>query len=190
MVLAEAALAGIVLGLLLGGRIAGLARLQIRRIGLAYAAIALQVVAFPSGKLPWSTPETAARALWVGSYALLLWFVASNWSIRGVPLVTAGLLSNLVAVLGNGGLMPANPAAIRAAGLAYRLNNNSVTLDHPHLAWLTDRWPVPAWIPLGTVYSVGDVIIAAGTMLVVCLAMRSARRSLPALLLPAPPAGE
>ena len=38
----------------------------------------------------------------------------------------------------------------------------TAVLPSPHLAWLVDRWAAPAWIPWGNVFSVGDVLIAAG----------------------------
>ena len=171
MVLAESVFLGIALGLLCGGRLGALGRLPIRRLWLVYAAVLLQVVAFPSGRLPWSTPDGVARVLWVASYALLLAFVSANIRIRGVPVIAAGLLCNLAAILANAGHMPAEPAAVRAAGLAYRLHNNSITTAHAHLGWLVDRWAVPSWILLGNVFSIGDVLIAAGTAAAVWLAM-------------------
>jgi Family of unknown function (DUF5317) len=177
MVLAEAAIAGILLGLLSGGHLGALGELRIRRVELVYAAVLLQVGAFPSGILPWSTPDRIARGLWLASFALLIAFTAVNRSVRGVAVVFVGLASNLAAVLANGGLMPASPHAIRAAGMTYRLQNNSISIVHPHLAWLTDRWAVPEWIPWGNVFSVGDVLIAAGIIATVVLAMHGRARS-------------
>ena len=176
MVLAEAAIAGILLGLLSGGRLGALGELGIRRVELVYGAIVLQIVAFPSGVFPWSMPDGIARGLWLVSFALLIGFAAVNRSVRGVALVFAGLASNLAAVAANGGLMPASPHAIRTAGLTYRLHNNSISNVSPHLAWLTDRWAVPAWIPWGNVYSVGDVLIAAGIAATIVLAMHGRGR--------------
>jgi hypothetical protein len=144
-----------------------------RRIELAYAALGLQIAAFPSGRLPWSTPDSAARALWLCSYALLLAFVVTNRSLRGIPVVATGMACNLVAILANGGLMPARPAAVRAAGLVYKLQNNSVTTGRARVGWLIDRWAAPHWLPLGNVYSVGDILIAAGTIAAIVLAMRA-----------------
>ena len=51
----------LVLGKLLGGRLSALADTPIRGKGLAFAAIGLQLVAFPSGLLPWSTPSAVAQ---------------------------------------------------------------------------------------------------------------------------------
>ncbi len=183
MVLAQAALAGLLLGLLTRGRLRALADLQLGRVGLVYAAFVVQLAAFPSGMLPWTTPDIAARVLWLLSYALLIGFAASNRSVRGVAVVTLGLASNLAAIAANRGLMPANPAAVSDAGRAYSQHNNSFEAAAPNLAWLTDRWAVPSWIPLGNVFSIGDVLIAVGIAMTVVLAMhgrsRSARRRSP-----------
>jgi hypothetical protein len=68
--------------------------------------------------------------------------------------------------------MPARESALRAAGVLYRgVHNNSAVASRPHLPWLIDRWPVPTWIPMGNVYSVGDVLIAAGAVVLVCAGM-------------------
>jgi hypothetical protein len=176
MVLAEAAIAGILLGFLSGGRLGALGELRIRRVELVYAAILLQIAAFPSGILPWSTPDRIARGLWLVSFALLIGFAVANRAVRGVALVFTGLACNLAAVVANGGLMPASPHAIRAAGLTYRLHNNSLSTVDPHLAWLTDRWAVPEWIPLGNVFSIGDVLIAAGIIATIVIAMHGRAR--------------
>jgi hypothetical protein len=87
--------------------------------------------------------------------------------------VSVGLLCNLIAVVANGGLMPVRPTALRDAGLTYHLKNNSISAAHPHLGWLTDRWAAPDWLPFANVFSIGDVLIAAGTIVIICLAMRS-----------------
>jgi Family of unknown function (DUF5317) len=176
MVLAEAAVVGVLLGLISGGSLGALGELGIRRIELAYAAILMQIGAFPSGVFPWSTPDGVARGLWLVSFALLIGFAAANRALPGVALVFAGLASNLAAVVANGGLMPASPHAAQAAGMTHRLHNNSIATVHPHLAWLTDRWAVPEWIPWGNVFSIGDILIAAGIAATIVLAMHARPR--------------
>jgi hypothetical protein len=179
MVLLDAALLGVVLGLLLGGRLGRLAELELRSLRLAYAAVALQLIAFPEGVLPWTTPTTLARVVWLLSYACLILFLIRNVRVAGSPIIFAGLLCNLTAIIANGGLMPVIGGALRAAGRSYRVHNNSISLVHPRLAELVDRWAVPHWIPLGNVFSVGDVLIAAGTTLAVALALQPRRIRLP-----------
>jgi hypothetical protein len=172
MVFLDVALVGLVAGQLLGGRLSNLADTQLRGKTLAFAAIALQLAAFPSELLPWSTPTGLAKVLWLASYALLIWLLVLNRRLAGAALIGAGLACNLVAILANGGLMPVRRSALEASGGSYHLHNNSIELGRPHLALLIDRWAAPRWIPLANVFSVGDVLIALGTLLAVILAMR------------------
>jgi hypothetical protein len=181
MVLGLAVLVGLALGRLLGGRASALASIPIRAPWLFYAAVGVQIVGYPSGILPWSIADSLATGLWLLSYALLIAAVAANVRLPGAAVVGLGMLSNLAAVLSNGGHMPARASALRAAGVLYRgVHNNSAIASHPNLPWLIDRWPVPAFIPLGNVYSVGDVLIAVGVVALVCAGMgvRLRRREL------------
>jgi hypothetical protein len=165
MALALPLLAALALSLLLGGRWSRLADLSLRWVPLMYAAIALQLVAFPVAVLPWRTPDRAAVILWLSSYGLFAISAARNLTVPGVPLVAAGMLSNLAAILSNGGHMPALPAALRDAGLHFEQSRNSALMATPHLPWLVDRWAAPDWVPFGNVFSVGDVFIALGGFL-------------------------
>jgi hypothetical protein len=171
MALAFPVAAALLVGLALGGRAEGLARLCFRAPWLFFAALALQVVAFPFGFLPWRTDGPAASVLWLVSYGLLAVAAALNLRIRGVPLVAAGMSLNLATILANGGTMPVLPEAMRAAGDDYETLANSAADTEPHLSWLVDRWAAPEWVPFANVFSVGDVVIAAGAAVLVLAAM-------------------
>jgi len=172
MVLALAVGLGVILGCVLGGRLSALATMPIRAPWLFYVAIGLQVAGYPSGVLPWSIGNSLATGLWLVSYAVLIAAATVNLRLPGAAVVGLGMFCNLAAVISNGGHMPALRSALRAAGVRYHgVHNNSALAVHPHLDWLIDRWPVPAWIPMGNVYSVGDVLIAAGAVVLVCAGM-------------------
>jgi len=175
MVFVDVVLVALLAGKLLGGKLATLADTPIRGMRLAFAAIALQVAAFPSDVLPWGMPSSAARILWLVSYALLIAMLLRNTWLVGIRVLVVGLLSNLVAIIANGGLMPVRPAALAATHHAYSVHNNSIKIARPHLAALVDRWAVPHWVPLGNVYSVGDMLIAIGVFLAIVAAMRAPR---------------
>ena len=172
MVLALALLVAVAVGIALGGRLDALAELRLSGSWLIIAAISLQIVAFPSGALPWHTGDTLAMYLWIGSYALLVAATVLNWQIPGMLVVAAGMGMNLAAILANGGHMPALPTAAAHAGLATGIDNNSQTLVDPHLALLVDRWAAPDWVPFANVYSVGDVLLALGAFALVLPAMK------------------
>jgi hypothetical protein len=171
MALALPVFGALALGLALGGRLGNLAQLRLRATWLFFLAITLQVVAFPFGFLPWSTDGTVATGLWLASYALLIVAAVVNARITGVPIVAAGMFLNLVAILANRGTMPVRPDAMNAAGDDYGTNANSTAMVDPHVGWLVDRWAAPDWIPLANVFSLGDVVIAAGAVVIVLSAM-------------------
>ena len=52
------------------------------------------------------------------------------------------------------------------------MHNNSIQIVAPHISWLVDRWGAPAWVPLANVFSVGDVLIAAGLAIAVIVGSR------------------
>jgi hypothetical protein len=171
MALALPVVVAVALGLALGGRLATLAQIELRAPWLFLAAIGLQLVAFPLPFFPWTTGETAASVLWVCSYALLVVGAALNARIAGVPIVAFGMLLNLVAILANGGTMPVRYEAMYDAGRVYVAHANSTAMTEPSLPWLVDRWAAPEWIPFANVFSVGDVLIAVGAVVIVVAGM-------------------
>ena len=171
MSLALPVFVGVALGLALGGRLERLATLELRAPWLFFAAIGLQLIAFPLALFPWRTEETLASALWVVSYGLLVVAAALNLRITGVPIVAAGMALNLIAIVANGGTMPVRPSAMHDAGRVAVTQANSTALESPRFPWLIDRWAAPDWIPLANVFSVGDVVIAAGAVVIVLAAM-------------------
>ncbi|HWB55628.1 MAG TPA: DUF5317 domain-containing protein [Gaiellaceae bacterium] len=154
----------------LGGRPGRLAGLRLRGLWLFFLAIGIQVVAFPFAFLPWTTGDGAARTLWLVSYGCLLAAAALNRHLLGAQVVALGMALNLAAILANGGRMPATPDAMQAAGLDFVVKHNSVAAPDPALPWLVDRFAAPDWVPLATVFSLGDVVIALGSVLLVLAA--------------------
>jgi Family of unknown function (DUF5317) len=169
--LALPVLVAVALGLVLGGRLGNLARIELRSTWLFFAAIGLQLVAFPLAVAPWRTPETLASVLWVASYGLLVVAAVRNRRLTGVPIVAAGMALNLAAILANRGTMPVRLAAMHEAGRSDAVQANSTALSDPSLPWLVDRWAAPDWVPLANVFSVGDVVIALGAVVIVLAGM-------------------
>ncbi len=165
---------GLVVGLLLGGRLSGLGDIRFRWAGLAVVGFAAQVLLF-------SEPVTArvgdlGPPLYVGSTALVFVAVLRNLAIRGMPLVAAGAGANLAAILANGGYMPASPSAAAEMGRgAAETYSNTAIIEAPALALLTDIIPLPQWLPFANIVSVGDILIAIGVAVVIAAAMRAAR---------------
>jgi hypothetical protein len=83
-----------------------------------------------------------------------------------MPLIALGAACNLLAIAANGGVMPASPTALAAAGLPMDTPGfqNSTALADPRLGFLGDVFFIPASWPLSNVFSVGDVLIALGIL--------------------------
>jgi hypothetical protein len=170
---------GLVLGTLLGGTTERLSAVRFRWAPLAIAALLVQVVLFT----PFGDQLTGGfgPAIYVISTAAVFVAVLRNLRLAGMPVVGVGALCNLVAIAANGGAMPADPGALATAGLdGPGAHTNSVVLADPALRPLTDIFAVPAWVPLANVFSVGDVLIGIGIVLVIVAAMRRSNEPTPA----------
>ncbi len=181
MILLYAIPLAIVIGLVAGGRVDGLADLRFRWTGVAIAGLLAQVVLFalpPSDLL-----ASVGPALYVLSTAAVLVAVLANLRLPGVPIVALGAAINLVAVVANGGYMPTTATALAAAGRSTdsATFSNSTLASTPVLAPLTDVYAVPAGIPFANVFSIGDVLIGVGILVAIVVAMR---RQQPAAQLP------
>jgi hypothetical protein len=149
---------------LAGGRLGALADVRFRMPGLALAAIAAQIVVIsilPRGA-GWG--HDAAH---LASYGLIAGFLWVNRSLPFLWLAAIGGGLNLVAIAANGGVMPADPDALAAAGVDQQAGDfaNSTALAHPHLSFLGDVFAVPSSWPVSNVFSVGDVILVVAALL-------------------------
>jgi Family of unknown function (DUF5317) len=72
--------------------------------------------------------------------------------------------------------MPAGRGALEALNrhVADEYSNSAV-VPHPNLELLTDIFALPSWVPFANIFSLGDVILGAGVVLVIVAAMRRSR---------------
>lgn len=164
---------GILAGWLLGGRLGGLATIQLRWAWLAIAGLLIQGLLFTDAG--GAALGSWVPAVYVASNLLVLTAVVRNVSIPGVWLIVAGAACNLAAIIANGGRMPADPAALATAGFQISGVTNSVVLADPALRPLTDIFAIPAGVPMANVFSVGDILIGVGVAVTIALAMRRGR---------------
>ena len=164
--------AGILVGLLLGGRLQGLSTLQFRWAPVFLLGLAVQLVLFSDAVTAWI--GEAGVPIYVGSTLAVAAVIAANLRIRGMAIVLAGAACNLAAILANGGYMPTSTAALAALGHTFPggYSNSSYDPD-PALPWLTDIFAMPAWLPAANVFSIGDVLIGLGVVVVMASAMRA-----------------
>jgi hypothetical protein len=148
-----------------GGSLANVAGLKLGRRWAIGLALALQVLII--SVIPKEVDGWRGQGLELISYGLAAAFVVSNRRIPWLWLVALGGLSNLAAIGANAGVMPASEVALRAAGRVRHAGQflNSTSLPKPHLEFLGDIFSVPRTWPLANVFSVGDVLLAVGALL-------------------------
>lgn len=157
-------LIGLLVGLALGGRLSGLAEARIRWFPAIAAAMGVQLLLFGPLASLIEPGDLLAVAAFLGSSALGLAAAAMNIRQPGLALLTGGALLNLAAILANGGVMPASAEALAVLGWNgdHTDFSNSAHVAAPALAGLTDVFALPRWLPFANVFSLGDILIAAG----------------------------
>jgi hypothetical protein len=155
---------------LTGGSLARLADVRLRGLWIPLVALAVQVVITvlaPTGSM------VLHRGLHIATYVMIGLFLWANRRLPGIRLLALGAGANAAAIIANLGVMPATRAAERLAGLTLRAGfDNSAPVAHAHLTWLGDIIPWPG--PLPNVLSVGDLLIFAGTLVLLHRCCRTA----------------
>ncbi len=171
MFILYALVAGLLMGRLLGGRLENLGALSFRWTWVAIAGLAAQVALFSPPVN--SAVGQAGAPLYVASTAAVFGFVLANLRVSGMPIVALGAGLNLLAIAVNGGTMPASRAALEAIGAGGTVGYiNSRELAAPALAPLGDVFALPTWLPFANVFSVGDLLIGVGVLVLVVAGMR------------------
>ena len=168
MFIAVAIVAGVVIGLLRGGRFERLADASFRVWPLLILGVVVQGAA--------SFTAEGAVALILVSYALLLLFTALNLQHAGMGVVFVGIAMN-VAVIGANGGMPVRDDAIVAAGIVdhERIpelefgSKRHLETEDDRLTILGDIIPVPV---AEEVLSFGDLVMSVGVAAVLANLLR------------------
>ena len=175
MLLLPVALAGgVLLGRLAGGSIASLRALRIRAIALLIAALVIQLALVAvAPPVRWMVVDV--------SYSLVgVWLLINlRWRHRalraGLALVAIGWFCNLAPIVANGG-MPISLDAARRAGAPRSVEVNSHNVakhvaagPNTRLRGLGDVIPLRLF---RAVISAGDIVLAAGIVLTIAVAMK------------------
>ena len=129
----------------------------------------------PIGK---SAPAALETGIHILSYGFLVFFAMSNARTKVLLPLFAGMAANAVAIVANGGKMPVSPDAARAAGIEVGAHSN-VQLGGDRLTFLGDVFALPHQLPFANVFSVGDLLIGIGMMvLIVVISLGGGERSL------------
>ena len=173
MFILYALVVGLAVGILLGGRPSGLSDIRFRWSWVFLSGLLVQVILFSDAVT--ERIGDLGSPIYVASTGLVLVAVVGNRAIPGMLVVALGAASNLAAIVANGGYMPASISAMEALGkVAKTAYSNSVVVPEPALGPLTDIFALPRWLPWANIFSIGDVLIGVGVVLVIALAMRRA----------------
>ncbi|HEX7588567.1 MAG TPA: DUF5317 family protein [Anaerolineae bacterium] len=161
-----------------GGRLGNLAHLNLRWRGVILAGFLIQVIIFSSF---WQQrAETRALTNWAYILSLLVLLVALvyNFRLPGLSVITLGFFFNFIAIAFNGGYMPASPTAMQASGwpvlLPGQVMNNSIGMGpETILSFLGDIFAIPRGFIFSNVFSIGDVVIAIGAVILTQKALLS-----------------
>lgn len=162
-------LAAILVALVRGGSLMRFAELEIRWSGVIIAGFLLQVLVFSDFWQTYDTLRQFTPLAYLASLALLLFALLLNRHIPGILLLGLGFLSNSIAIVANGGFMPASPSALALTGLPPlapgQTSNNSIGMGAETRLWfLGDIFAIPRGLPFPNIFSIGDVLIVIGAV--------------------------
>lgn len=167
----EIALIAVAIGLLRGGSLANLKKLNFKLVSLMLAAFVIQAgIDFWGSRQPW----WGYPYLHIFSYFLLFFALYSNRLIPGIQLIFAGTFLNFIVIAFNNGVMPVTadvlPEKVSAAFAAGLGGTHGLIDGTTRLNFLADILFVP--LPYQPqVLSLGDLVIDAGIMVILITAM-------------------
>jgi hypothetical protein len=165
MLLLYAVAFGLICGVLTRGRLSALGTVKIRFWPVALAGLVFQVVLF-SSPLAASIGDLGP-ALYVGSSVVVFVALLTNIRQPGFWLIVVGALANFIAIVANGGQMPASAEAWAALNGVPALpttdfSNAAIATPDMPFYFLGDLFVLPRPFPFANVFSIGDVLIGLG----------------------------
>ena len=152
--------------LIAGGDLTRVTSIRLRgvvMIVVAFVAQTLLVEVFAS-----TFGSSFAQTMHLLTYAVGALFLLMNRHIRGILVIGLGAALNTVAIVANGGVMPASAWASRTAGIIPATGatfDNSRFVSHARLQFLGDVFAIPHGWPLANVFSAGDVVLLVGAFI-------------------------
>lgn len=158
-------LVAIAVALARGGKLTRWADLTLRWRGVVILGFLIQVLIFSRDWQSQAMLKPWTPYLYITSMSLILIALLANFHLPGIRLITLGLCLNLLAIIFNGGYMPASADALTLSGHALQTTNNSIVMtSETRLTLLGDIFAIPKGLPFANVFSVGDVCLVIGAV--------------------------
>lgn len=141
---------------------------------LVFVAVLPQIFTFYIPVVGQRIPEPIVPVIQFLSMTGLLVFTGVNILQPGFWLLGLGLFSNYLVIFLNGGWMPIlpetlhhmvpnKPLEIWEVGTRLGLTKDRIfTYENVNLVFLSDRFSLPQWIPYKVAFSLGDIFISIG----------------------------
>jgi len=163
-------LIAIIIAIIVNKGLRGIEHKKVEQFYLILLGFAIQLVIF-SREFSYSKLNFLTPILYIYSLLILLIFMVLNLQYKGIKIAGIGFLSNLVAIVSNGGYMPQDlmkielvwgQGKVELLKQAGHFNNGIVMSSKTHLNFLGDIIAIPQIKFLKGVYSIGDVFITIG----------------------------
>jgi len=160
----------IVIAVIVNKGLRGIEHKKVEQFYLILLGFAIQLVIF-SQEFSYSKLNFLTPILYIYSLLILLIFMVLNLQYKGIKIAGIGFLSNLAAIVSNGGYMPQDLMKIELVWGQEKVEllkqtghfNNAISMSpNTHLNFLGDIIAIPKPRFLMGVYSIGDVIITIG----------------------------
>ncbi|SFH11496.1 hypothetical protein SAMN05660649_03902 [Desulfotomaculum arcticum] len=166
--------------LLGGGKLKNLTYIKFKFPWLALSAVMLKIISI-AGFLDNYELSYLIPILRTTSMLLILAFIGLNIKLYGMPFVLTGLLANALVIWVNGGKMPISQnyagLTFSAKELAELAAGNHVAgfvlvSSDTKLSFLGDVLPMPQWVPLTKLFSIGDIVVTIGAVIFIVYYLR------------------
>jgi hypothetical protein len=143
---------------------------------LIFVSVLPQVLTFFIPVVGQRIPESVVPVIQIISMTGLLVFTGINFLQPGFWLLGLGLFSNYLVIFLNGGWMPilpetlhhmvpTKPLEIWEVGTRLGLTKDRIfAYENVKLVFLSDRFTLPQWVPYKVAFSLGDIFISIGVV--------------------------
>ena len=160
----------IIIGLLRNGKLSSLSQISLKRIELIVLACLIQggIIFLGSKEIKFVLDYSSYMIIF--SYIVLLLAVWYNKKLKGIKIITLGIIFNFIVIVANGGHMPVLLNSLYKAGLndfALVLKEgtyvtHTLITEKTLFGFLADVIPLPPPFPDPSVVSVGDFFMFYG----------------------------